>query len=372
MHGPSCEEQVMELVQREAERCDRLDGLMLLQSLAGGTGSGVGAFLTQSLRERYPTSPLVNHVVWPFESGEVIVQHYNCMLTLATVADSADAVFFFENEHLDRQCRQMLKIAQPTLDDMNRTVASQLSQFCLPASLGPDPCGGHGGTVLNFGRDVVRHCCANARYRLVSTRSLPQLPPESIAFEGRARWTPLLSNLRQMLLADAMVDERANWRATQAASASRAAASSSSSPAAAVDQVADQGIGSSVNKSCATMVVVRGDLAPDPAATDFQSLGSPSFSSSSAAVRLSAQPQCDPREGSAPEGATAQVREIRRVPLSVIAAIQRSAWAVDTRTLHCGRAGWWFPHRLCGSSVRRGSTAAGQSRASRWLLRQHL
>ena len=56
------------------EHCDRLGGLMLLQSLAGGTGSGVGTYLTEKLRDDYPHANLLNHTVWPYESGEVIVQ----------------------------------------------------------------------------------------------------------------------------------------------------------------------------------------------------------------------------------------------------------------------------------------------------------
>lgn len=86
VHGPAASDTVMELVRKEVEQCDRLGGLMLLQSLAGGTGSGVGTYLTETLRDHYPHANLLNHTVWPYESGEVIVQHYNAMLTLAKVS----------------------------------------------------------------------------------------------------------------------------------------------------------------------------------------------------------------------------------------------------------------------------------------------
>eukprot|EP01052_Picozoa_sp_SAG31_P006957 SAG31_NODE_326_length_17664_cov_10.038543_16_plen_95_part_00 len=35
--------------------------------------------------DEYPTSWLLNNVIWPYESGEVIVQHYNALLTLSSV-----------------------------------------------------------------------------------------------------------------------------------------------------------------------------------------------------------------------------------------------------------------------------------------------
>lgn len=62
---------VEELVRREVEHCDRVSGLMALMSVAGGTGSGVGTYVTQCLRDTYPKSFVVNHLTWPYEAGEV-------------------------------------------------------------------------------------------------------------------------------------------------------------------------------------------------------------------------------------------------------------------------------------------------------------
>ena len=61
-HGPAIEKRFMDMVQREAEKCDRLDGFLVLMSLAGGTGSGVGAYLTRCLRDQFPHSAIVNQV----------------------------------------------------------------------------------------------------------------------------------------------------------------------------------------------------------------------------------------------------------------------------------------------------------------------
>lgn len=58
-------------MRREAERCHRLSGLMAVMSVAGGTGSGVGTYLTQRLRDAYPRSFILNQLTWPYGSGEV-------------------------------------------------------------------------------------------------------------------------------------------------------------------------------------------------------------------------------------------------------------------------------------------------------------
>ena len=62
VHGPRSKEYIMNLIRKEAEKCDRLGGFVSLMSLAGGTGSGVGAFVTESLRDEYPHSFVMNQV----------------------------------------------------------------------------------------------------------------------------------------------------------------------------------------------------------------------------------------------------------------------------------------------------------------------
>ena len=273
VHGPAAAESVVELVRREAEHCDRLGGLLLLQSLAGGTGSGVGTFLTEVLRDEYPTATLVNHTVWPYESGEVIVQHYNALLTLAKVAQVSDATLYAENEALDQLCGRMLNLPKPTFDHLNQVIAGQLLQLCLPATLHAQPLpsdAAGGGAVAAAGAatrplelmvDVVRQCCPNPRYRLLSMRTLPQLPAAALQWEGTERWKPLLGNLRQMLLADTLVEARANWRGSMLL---QSGARSPRSPAGA-SPGEGSGAGAAINRSCGAVVFVRGNLAPDTA-----------------------------------------------------------------------------------------------------------
>lgn len=47
VHGSTFAEACVDGVRREAEQCDRLSGLCVLQSAAGGTGSGLGTYLTE-------------------------------------------------------------------------------------------------------------------------------------------------------------------------------------------------------------------------------------------------------------------------------------------------------------------------------------
>ncbi len=44
----------MDIVRKEAESCDCLQGFQLTHSLGGGTGSGMGTLILSKLREEYP------------------------------------------------------------------------------------------------------------------------------------------------------------------------------------------------------------------------------------------------------------------------------------------------------------------------------
>jgi len=45
---------VLDVVRKEAEGCDCLQGFQLTHSLGGGTGSGMGTLLISKIREEYP------------------------------------------------------------------------------------------------------------------------------------------------------------------------------------------------------------------------------------------------------------------------------------------------------------------------------
>lgn len=44
----------MDVLRRESENCDCLQGFQLAHSLGGGTGSGMGTLLISKIREEYP------------------------------------------------------------------------------------------------------------------------------------------------------------------------------------------------------------------------------------------------------------------------------------------------------------------------------
>jgi tubulin gamma len=52
--GSEHEDHVMEMIDREADGSDSLEGFVLCHSIAGGTGSGMGSFLLERLNDNFP------------------------------------------------------------------------------------------------------------------------------------------------------------------------------------------------------------------------------------------------------------------------------------------------------------------------------
>jgi tubulin gamma len=52
--GSEHAEHVMEMIEREADGSDSLEGFVLSHSIAGGTGSGMGSFLLECLNDNFP------------------------------------------------------------------------------------------------------------------------------------------------------------------------------------------------------------------------------------------------------------------------------------------------------------------------------
>lgn len=54
--GEKHQEEVMDIIQREAEGSDSLEGFILSHSIAGGTGSGMGSHILEKLSDTYSKS----------------------------------------------------------------------------------------------------------------------------------------------------------------------------------------------------------------------------------------------------------------------------------------------------------------------------
>jgi tubulin gamma len=85
---------ILDMIDREADGSDSLEGFVLSHSIAGGTGSGMGSYILECLNDRYPNKLVQTYSVFPMqeEVSDVVVQPYNSVLTLKRLTQNADCV----------------------------------------------------------------------------------------------------------------------------------------------------------------------------------------------------------------------------------------------------------------------------------------
>lgn len=209
-HGPKSAETVLEMVQREVEKCDRFGGFLILLSLAGGTGSGVGAYVTGCLRDEFPHSFILNQVVWPYGTGEVIVQNYNAILTLSHLYKCSDGIIILENDKLQRICSRLMNLKHISFKDINKVISHKLASVLQPVKLfsaEQDAASYRRAiSVSNLLGDLIEQVCPHPEYKLMTLKNIPQMAENSLAY-STFTWAGLLKHLRQMLIADASMEE---------------------------------------------------------------------------------------------------------------------------------------------------------------------
>ncbi|CAO3680010.1 unnamed protein product [Umbelopsis ramanniana] len=126
--GAELIEPILDVVRKQAESADCLQGFQLVHSLGGGTGSGLGSLLLSKIREEYPDRMLSTYSVFPSAKlSDTVVEPYNETLTVHQLVENCDATFCFDNEALYSICQNTLKIKTPSYNDLNKLIATVMS-----------------------------------------------------------------------------------------------------------------------------------------------------------------------------------------------------------------------------------------------------
>ena len=69
--GAELIDSVLDVVRKEAEGCDCLQGFQICHSLGGGTGAGMGTLLISKIREEYP-----DRIMETFPTQRALIHRY--------------------------------------------------------------------------------------------------------------------------------------------------------------------------------------------------------------------------------------------------------------------------------------------------------
>ncbi|KAJ5901910.1 hypothetical protein N7495_002438 [Penicillium taxi] len=126
--GEIVQEEIFDMIDREAEGSDSLEGFMLLHSIAGGTGSGLGSFILERMNDRFPKKLIQTYSVFPdTQSVDVVVNPYNSVLTMRRLTQDADSVVVLDNGALSRIVADRLHVQEPSFQQTNQLVSTVMS-----------------------------------------------------------------------------------------------------------------------------------------------------------------------------------------------------------------------------------------------------
>ncbi|CAG9538507.1 unnamed protein product [Cercopithifilaria johnstoni] len=119
--------QVFDVLRREAEKCDNLQGIDLIHSLGGGTGSGLGALIIANVSEHYPKRYISTFSTFPsLKVLGVVTESYNTAFSLKQLTENVDMAHCIDNEALHNIARR-LGNRRPNYDDLNHLASMVMS-----------------------------------------------------------------------------------------------------------------------------------------------------------------------------------------------------------------------------------------------------
>ncbi|KAL3671490.1 hypothetical protein V7S43_003412 [Phytophthora oleae] len=171
-------ELVMDSVRREIEDVDCYQGSVVMHSLGGGTGSGLGCQVLENMRDTYPKAYIVTASVAPsYTRGDTPLQNYNAVLTLRCLQEVADAVVYKDNDDLLRTAGYWKSLVQEragtdcmnqrvSLDEINSMTAADLAGLLFPVAMGEV------GTARSFDFGKLLHdVCPMPAVKMIDVRS---------------------------------------------------------------------------------------------------------------------------------------------------------------------------------------------------------
>ncbi|KAI9141926.1 Tubulin/FtsZ family, GTPase domain-containing protein [Paraphysoderma sedebokerense] len=127
-YGPQHREQLVDMVRKESEYCDSLQSVFITHSMGGGTGSGLGSYLTEMLCDEFPEVYRFSTVVFPSKDDDVVTSPYNSVLALSKLSSYSDCILPIENQALIDICTRIA--SKPST---NSTLTTNFSNLNLGA-----------------------------------------------------------------------------------------------------------------------------------------------------------------------------------------------------------------------------------------------
>ena len=96
---------VLDVIRKEAEASDALEGIQLNHAIGGGTGGGLGTLLISKFREEFGERFVCTFSIAPSPKvSDTVTEPYNAVLSFIQLVENVDATFMFDEQRLYDVC----------------------------------------------------------------------------------------------------------------------------------------------------------------------------------------------------------------------------------------------------------------------------
>lgn len=119
---------VLDRVDSEISKCNNVGGIFIIHALGGGTGSGLGCLMIETLKTKYPEIPLMSCAILPSpQVSSVVTEPYNTVMALSYLKKYCDACMIFDNEALFNIAVDNWGVESPNVKELNSLVTEVLT-----------------------------------------------------------------------------------------------------------------------------------------------------------------------------------------------------------------------------------------------------
>ncbi|KAG8267400.1 Tubulin gamma-2 chain [Homalodisca vitripennis] len=138
---------LMDLIRRETETMDLMEGSLITHGISGGTGSGMGSFILELLTDYFPKKTIQTYSVFPTsvnqvkrseegilegQYGDIVIEPYNSLLTLLRLTSYVDSVVILDNLALHNLTSAALFLPHPSFANINKIVSDVMTASLAP------------------------------------------------------------------------------------------------------------------------------------------------------------------------------------------------------------------------------------------------
>ncbi|ETO07642.1 hypothetical protein RFI_29750, partial [Reticulomyxa filosa] len=128
--GKQMIDKVNDTLRKVADSCYNPMGFMIVHSVGGGTGSGLGSLILEQLAADYRKKSRIGLEIYPSPSlSTCVVEPYNALLATDYLVEHTDISLVLDNEAIYGICQNKLHIAKPDVCNLNRLISKVVSSM---------------------------------------------------------------------------------------------------------------------------------------------------------------------------------------------------------------------------------------------------